>query len=409
MGLCSIGLIFCSSQIGASGPADWSEYIEFKDKELEKQFLGKKIPFDWMYEAYMHEKLDIKGDPYDVIMRRNELFSFSFSVKYSVKWFMGTFLGQNIDHSQSHDKDEVRPVYDRGNDFYNWFLGETMVYTSGIFHDEDEKLETGQFRKLNSVCKNVHMKKGSEHLDIGCGWGTLLRHASEEFGANSTGITLSKEQKAWHDSACEKEKIKNAESKVMDYRDFPTSKKYDCITCLEMAEHVGIKNFQKFLTQVKSLLKDDGLFYLQIAGLRRTWQYEDLVWGIFMGRYIFPAADASCPLGWVTTQLERAGFEVHRVENCGVHYSLTIKKWYDNWVSNKDKIVAKYGQYWYRLWVIFLAWSSIIAAQGSSTVFMITNHINHKNDARSVHNGKKLGLFSRMNTFVGKDVLATQQ
>jgi cyclopropane fatty-acyl-phospholipid synthase-like methyltransferase len=49
-----------------------------------------------------------------------------------------------------------------------------------------------------------------------------------------------------------------------------------------MAEHVGIKNFQKFLLQVRSMLEDDGIFYLQIAGLRRAWQFEDLVWGLFM-------------------------------------------------------------------------------------------------------------------------------
>jgi len=195
---------------------------------------------------------------------------------------------------------------------------------------------------------------------------------------------------------------------VLDYRKLP-DKQYDCITCLEMAEHVGIKNFQNFLLQVKGLLKDEGLFYLQIAGLRRTWQYEDLMWGIFMGQYIFPAADASCPVGWVATQLERAGFEVHRVENCGVHYSLTIKNWYDNWMKNEDKVVAKYGQYWFRMWAIFLAWSAIIAAQGSSTVFMITCHKNHKNDGSSIHQtgGKK--LFSRMDTFVGKNTLAVQQ
>jgi cyclopropane fatty-acyl-phospholipid synthase-like methyltransferase len=64
----------------------------------------------------------------------------------------------------------------------------------------------------------------------------------------------------------------------MDYRDIPDVK-YDKITCLEMAEHVGVLRFHDFLMQVKGLLKDDGLFFLQIAGLRRAWQYEDLAWG----------------------------------------------------------------------------------------------------------------------------------
>jgi len=327
----------------------------------------------------------------------------------------GTFLGQNVNHSQTHDNSEVAHVYDRGNDFYNWFLGPTMIYTSGIYESQQDSLEEAQMRKLNMVCNTVHMKEGDEHLDIGCGWGTLLRFAASEFKTNSTGITLAKEQMKWHEQAMKehnadpkKKKIKNAKSMVLDYRNLP-KKQYDCITCLEMAEHVGIKNFQNFLLQVKDLLKDEGLFYLQIAGLRRTWQYEDLMWGIFMGQYIFPAADASCPIGWVATQLERAGFEVHRVENCGVHYSLTIKAWYDNWMKNEKKVVAKYGQYWFRMWAIFLAWSAIIAAQGSSTVFMITSHKNHKNDGSSIHQkgGKK--LFSRMDTFVGKDTLAVQQ
>jgi cyclopropane fatty-acyl-phospholipid synthase-like methyltransferase len=39
-----------------------------------------------------------------------------------------------------------------------------------------------------------------------------------------------------------------------------------------MAEHVGVKNFQAFLLQVRSLLKDNGIFLLQIAGLRRAFQ-----------------------------------------------------------------------------------------------------------------------------------------
>jgi hypothetical protein len=42
-------------------------------------------------------------------------------------------------------------------------------------------------------------------------------------------------------------------------------------------------------------------------------QYEDLVWGLFMAKYIFPGADASMPLNWVVGQLELAGFEVAQV------------------------------------------------------------------------------------------------
>jgi hypothetical protein len=102
----------------------------------------------------------------------------------------------------------------------------------------------------------------------------------------------------------------------------------------------------------------------------------------------------------------------------GVHYSLTIKAWYDNWISNTKKIhESKYatnragnkkGEFWYRLWVIFLAWSTIIAAQGSSTVFMITCHKNHKNDKKSVDENEPT-IFGRMERWVGDKPIATQQ
>jgi sphingolipid C9-methyltransferase len=54
---------------------------------------------------------------------------------------------------------------------------------------------------------------------------------------------------------------------------------------------------------VYNLLADDGVFVFQVAGLRECWQYEDLIWGLFMNKYIFPGADASCSLGWVVCQV----------------------------------------------------------------------------------------------------------
>jgi len=163
----------------------------------------------------------------------------------------------------------------------------------------------------------------------------------------------------------------------MDYRDIPSRPKFDKITCLEMAEHVGVRLFGDFLLQVKDMLEDDGQFFLQIAGLRfLVWQYEDFIWGLFMAKYVFPGADASMQLSWVIRQLEMAGFEVKNVDTIGVHYSATIYRWYQNWMKNKDKIIGAYGKRWFRIWEIFLAWSTIIARQGSATCYQIVCHKN---------------------------------
>jgi len=163
----------------------------------------------------------------------------------------------------------------------------------------------------------------------------------------------------------------NSKIEYCDYRDIDLKVIYNKITCLEMAEHVGVKNFQKFVRQVKGSLSDDGLFYLQICGLRPSWQFEDLVWGLFMAKYIFPAADASCPISWVSTKLEHAGFEVHSIENVTTHYVETIHRWYLNWNKNEKSIVNKYTERAYRVWNVFLAWSVIIGSQGGSQCYQI--------------------------------------
>lgn len=90
-----------------------------------------------------------------------------------------------------------------------------------------------------------------------------------------------------------------------------------------VSEHVGIRRFSSFLTRMHNLLDDDGVFFLQYSGLRKSWQYEDLIWGLFMNKYIFPGADASVPLSWIIDKAEAAGFDVKQIDTVGVHYSAT--------------------------------------------------------------------------------------
>ena len=89
---------------------------------------------------------------------------------------------------------------------------------------------------------------------------------------------------------------------------------------------------------------------------------------------------------------------------------MTIHKWYDNWKSNEEAIVAKYGERWFRMWMMFLSWSVIIGAQGSSTVFMITLAKNTKLDKESV-SAEEAGAvpYSREKRWIGKKTVATQQ
>jgi cyclopropane fatty-acyl-phospholipid synthase-like methyltransferase len=208
-------------------------------------------------------------------------------------------------------------------------------------------------------------------LDIGCGWGTLACHAARDYGVDATGVTISKNQ-AEFGNARAKEWGVDSHARILcqDYRDIQGDR-YDKISSLEMVEHVGVKNLRSFYERVYDLLADDGLFLLQWTGLRRGLRPEDLIWGLFMNKYIFPGADASlCPAPMLAA-MEKAGWETHSVENITIHYSWTIKHWHDNWLSNKDAVIAAYGERWFRIWHLFLAWSTFIGEQGNAACFQV--------------------------------------
>ncbi|GMG56445.1 unnamed protein product [Ambrosiozyma monospora] len=334
------------------------------------------------HDLYFANKVSFKGDALDVMEFRHDWAQFSFTWPL-FKFFLFGFIPEVIMHTKSQDEEQVRDHYDRGDDFYSWFLGSRMIYTSGVISDINAKLslEELQDNKLKVVCEKIGLKEGDYMLDLGCGWGTLAAFASSQYGARVTGVTLGRNQTKFGNDAIARHGVTEKQSKIVccDYRDAPlpapladgTPVKYNKITCLEMAEHVGVRKFSAFLAQVYDMLDDDGIFFLQYAGLRKSWQYEDLIWGLFMNKYIFPGADASTPLDFVVSALEATGFETVSIDNIGVHYSATLYRWYLNWLDNKEKIINKYGVKWYRIWEYFLSYSTIISRQGSATCYQI--------------------------------------
>ncbi|KAI7874724.1 S-adenosyl-L-methionine-dependent methyltransferase [Lichtheimia hyalospora FSU 10163] len=358
------------------------DYLIIHDPELKAKYHGRnKIPMETFFESYFEGKIDFNGEPMDVMEMRHDWAAFQFQLG-QFKFFLTQWLPETFWHSRDQDENQIRDNYDRGDDFHEAFLGPSMVYTSGVMSDpsKEETLEQLQDNKMRLICEKVHLKKGEKHLDIGCGWGTLTGYAAKNYGSDSTGVSLSRNQVAYGNKKFEEQGIKdNANLVCMDFRNFPAGSKYDKITCVEMAEHVGLRRFQTFLHDVRELLDDDGMFYMQVAGLRATWQYEDFIWGLFMAKYIFPGADASTPLYWYIQQLEMAGFEVHNVDTIGVHYSATLYKWYQNWMKNRDSLRGKYDDHILRVWDVFLAWSVIASRQASATCFSIVAHKN-RND-----------------------------
>ena len=83
--------------------------------------------------------------------------------------------------------------YDLGNDLYQAMLDSRLTYSCGYWHDADD-LEAAQEAKLNLICQKLQLQPGMTLLDIGCGWGSLMKYAAEKYGVSCVGITISQKQ-----------------------------------------------------------------------------------------------------------------------------------------------------------------------------------------------------------------------
>lgn len=313
---------------------------------------------------------------------------------YEMRRYLGSAFMGFILHDVAQDQNYIAEGYNKGHDWFEATLGEPMFYSSGFYYEHfncskttaceykeslHDGLNNAQLRKMQYIVHALDAKPGMQLLDIGSGWGRFAGYVAEQIpGINITGVVAASDLLAYAERMNKKHgnKINFIGKNFYDDLGFP-DKHFDRISAIEMSEHAGIVNYQKFLRKVHRLLKDDGVFYIQCAGLQLGHakgynNFEELVWGLFMEENVFPGADSSTPLSWVTTHLEWAGFEVQAVHNMGVSYGRTLNAWRLVWEEKKDEIVKVYGERSWRRWHVFASWCTDVARRGGSTVNFIT-------------------------------------
>jgi cyclopropane-fatty-acyl-phospholipid synthase len=231
-----------------------------------------------------------------------------------------------------------------------------MVYSCGYFKTPEDSLDRAQEQKLDYICKKLRLKPGEKFLDIGCGWGSLIIHASKNYGVKSVGITLSKNQYEFVREGIKREGLEE-KCKVLlaDYREISDWNYYDKIASIGMFEHVGEKRALTYFKQAYKLLKYGGVF-LNHAISSNYHEYGKPP-SQFIRKYVFPDGEL-LPIYLTVEKAEEAGFEVRDVESLREHYTLTLMHWVKNLEENYRKVVEVAGETKYRVWRLYMASSA---------------------------------------------------
>ncbi len=86
-----------------------------------------------------------------------------------------------IGHPPGASREAIRQHYDLSTEFFRLWLGRELVYSAALFEGDDD-LEAAQARKLDHHIDAAGARGAARVLDIGCGWGALLRRLVLEAG-----------------------------------------------------------------------------------------------------------------------------------------------------------------------------------------------------------------------------------
>jgi cyclopropane-fatty-acyl-phospholipid synthase len=313
-----------------------------------KYFIGADLAK--LGEAYVEGHIDVDG-PIREVLRAAEGLS---------RFLGGDKKGRrprllNL-HTRARDASAIQYHYDVSNEFYALFLDREMVYSCAYYKTGDEDIHTAQAQKLDHICRKLRLEPGDRFLDIGCGWGALVRWAAKHYGVDATGITLSRNQ---HQLANERIAAEGLSERcrvlLQDYRDVPGEAVFDKVSSVGMFEHVGLKNLPVYFGAIHRLLKDGGIAMNHgLTAIDPDSRAVGLGGGEFIGKYVFPHGELP-HLSLALREMAAAGLEVMDVETLRLHYARTLWQWSARLEANLEAARRHTEEKRVRIWRTYLA------------------------------------------------------
>lgn len=234
--------------------------------------------------------------------------------------------------------------YDVSNEFYELFLDKKyMFYSCADFNNPGDTLQQAQQNKADYILRLIDPQPGENILELGCGWGSMLRRIHEATGdkQNLHGLTLSREQVAY-----------NAEHTgfQVEFDNFITRdyrpEEFDKIYSIGAWEHVRPNEIPPLLKKLHRALKPGGRLIKHFFCRVNDPFFAQLA----CSQIYFPGSVGSS-YRFHARAWEYAGFRIiHR----SIHdYRPTLRAWFDNLVTRKEEALKLVNVRTYNRYITF--------------------------------------------------------
>ena len=251
----------------------------------------------------------------------------------------------------------IQHHYDVSNDFYSLWLDPTLTYSCGLWDDPtmDDDLEQSQHRKIDWHLNASGARNGNNLLDIGCGWGALMRrYISEDPERKATGVTLSHNQYQYIGALNNPNITVQEESWIVHQPINP----YDGIVSIGAFEHFAqtdasqaekISVYREFFSRCQNWLKPNGKLSLQTISYGSMDAAQK---NLFTQNEIFP--DSELPRPGEIFLASDGLFEIKTYRNDRLQYGKTCDLWLKNLRRQKSFIISEYGEALYQKYEQYL-------------------------------------------------------
>jgi cyclopropane-fatty-acyl-phospholipid synthase len=242
----------------------------------------------------------------------------------------------------SATKRDIEFHYDVGDDFYALWLDADLNYSAALWQGVND-LESAQRQKNVFHLEAANARDARRILDIGCGWGALLRTArAMSPDAELVGLTLSTTQKD-HCAAV----LPAAEILLESWEDHVPPAPYDAILTVGALEHFAshrmskeqrVQRYASFFRFCRNAMSPVGRMSLQ------TIAYGNLATGrldSFIYERIFPNSDL--PFLEELAAAAHGTLEIASLRNDRLDYAKTCSTWAERLVRRAGEAVEITG------------------------------------------------------------------